>query len=77
MQLLQTSTIWQTRIKLSYEQLNKHNEYKFTFYTKQLANTSSVFYNVDRSLIQLMLQFSLQYLRAGMREARPTIVPTS
>jgi len=39
---------------------------------KQLANTSSVFYNDDRSLIQLMLHSPLQYLHAGMLAARPT-----
>jgi len=39
---------------------------------KQLANASSVFYKVNRSLIQLMLQSSLQHLRSCMRAERPS-----
>jgi len=40
---------------------------------KQLANTLSVFYNDDRSLIQLILHLPLQYLHAiaFMRAERP------
>jgi len=59
-------------VNTSWRHTNQDVDWPTSPSLKQLANASSVFSNVDRSLIQLMLQSSLQYLRACMSASRPT-----